>query len=240
MFGFLRDSEKYNSRGINKRGIMLYGEPGTGKSSIGYIISKLLKDNAVVWVTPELLAKMPDMIEYLYLLMDFLSPAIIILEDIDLIGEDRNGVSDLVRLGIIMNILDGVNSIDNVVTIAMTNRIDMIEKALSRRPGRFDRVIEIPSLSKGSRETMLLDRFGSLDVLISPEALNLIVSKTNEYTGAELQEFINTANMYFIMNKNDSKKDVVTTEIVEDTLDKLQKFSLNGKNNKPVGFAAEA
>ncbi len=238
VFSFLQDTAKYNAKGIRKRGIMLFGVPGTGKTSIGYILSKYLPGNAVIWVTPEILVKNPNVLESLYILMDFLSPAVIILEDIDLIGEDRSGLSDLVRLGIIMNILDGVNSIDNVVTLAMTNRIDMIEKALSRRPGRFDRIIEIPALTKKSREIMIRDRFNVSNVDISNEVVKLIVDKTDTFTGAELQEFINTTHMHFIANGNGSDQDILTKDIAEDVLTKLNKFSLNG-NNKSVGFSSE-
>ena len=147
VFGFLRTTERYNKLGITKRGVLMYGPPGTGKTTIGNIICNEAPDSTVILITPDLIAENNNgkqSIKLLYMLADFVSPSVIFLEDLDLFSEDREGVVDQLSLGALMNILDGVNQVKNAVTVATTNRLELIEKALSNRPGRFDRVVEVP------------------------------------------------------------------------------------------------
>lgn len=199
VFGFLSDLEHYRSVGINKRGLMLYGRPGTGKTTIGYLVCQNAVDNTVIWITPEILRGNAGSVNLLYKLADYVTPAVVILEDLDLFAEDREGVTDSLRLGALMNILDGVNSIKDTITIATTNRIGLIEQALSNRPGRFDRKIEIDSLNDSLRKRMLNKRLEGFDT--TTNLVDYIVTRTSGWSGAEVQEFVNTINLYFIKHK---------------------------------------
>jgi len=244
IFGFLNNHKRYNARGIKKRGVLLHGEPGTGKTSLGYIICNEASDHTVIWITPELVSEHTNghnSIRTLYRLADFVSPCIIILEDIDLFGSDREDAPESLRLGSLMNVLDGVNSVENAVTVAMTNRLPQIEKALSNRPGRFDKVVEIPSLSAILRKRMLDDRLN--DCEIQELTVDWLVDHTGEWTGAQIQELINSINMYFIEHDLDEERKI-TQEIAEEVFDTMSEFTLDKKSYKtaaePVGFAAEA
>lgn len=233
IFGFLNDIKSYNQCGINKRGVIVHGKPGGGKTSLGYIICNNVKNNTVIWITPELITKFINSIKEFYQLADFVSPCIVILEDLDLFGVDRDLGGDIHRLGTLMNILDGVNSINNSITVATTNRLDTIEKALRNRPGRFDRIVEIPSLDDKLRRKMIQNRLSDWD--ISENNLDYIISKTDEWTGAQVQEFINTVNLTFIRKKDMQK--VITQELADSVFDTMYNYGV-GEQSKAFGFAA--
>jgi SpoVK/Ycf46/Vps4 family AAA+-type ATPase len=133
---------KYNF--VHKRGILMYGEPGCGKSGIIQILANMLMElNGIV-----INIKSQTDIDYF---IDFIPtfrkiepdrPLVVILEDIDaLAGEDRYSTSQL------LNILDGVKQIEGVVYIATTNYPEKLQERVTNRPSRFDRRyrIELPN-----------------------------------------------------------------------------------------------
>jgi len=248
VFGFLDNIEKYNRHGISKRGVMLYGDPGTGKTTIGKIICNYAKNKSVIWITPDVITEntqVKSSVKVLYRLAEYLSPVVIFLEDLDLFTEDRSsGLGDTMRLGSLMNILDGVNTISNAITIASTNRLELIEKALRNRPGRFDRLVEIPSLNKKLRKKMFTDRFK--DAIIGDNEINILVSKTEGWTGAECDELVKTANLRFINDNVLEIKEsrVVTPEMINDILGIMTQFKVGGDRGpgakaKNIGFHVE-
>ena len=133
---------KYNF--VHKRGILMYGEPGCGKSGIIQLISKQLIENDGIIIN----VKDQDDIDHF---IDFIStfrkiekerPLIVILEDIDSIaGESSHSTSRL------LNILDGVKQIEDVVYIATTNYPEKLQDRITNRPSRFDRryKVELPN-----------------------------------------------------------------------------------------------
>ena len=129
---------------IHKRGILMYGEPGCGKSGIIQLISKQIieKDGIVINIKDE------DDVDYFtsfigtFRKIEPHRPLVVILEDLDSIaGEGRHQTSRL------LNILDGINQIENVVYIATTNYPEKLEERISNRPSRFDRryKVELPN-----------------------------------------------------------------------------------------------
>jgi ATP-dependent 26S proteasome regulatory subunit len=107
----------------------------------------------------------------------------------------------------------------------------MIEKALRDRPGRFDRVVDVPNLDDGLRKRMFTDRLTTFKS--GEEIVNQIVSKTDGWNGSECQEFVNTLNLHFIMKKDNKK--VVTKEIVDSVIDTMQHYGICNQN-KSHGF----
>jgi len=246
IFSFLKNIEYYNKRGINKRGFLMDSRPGAGKSSLCYILCNNLPNHGVIWITPDMVresglrGKMA--INSLYKLAAYISPCVMILEDIDLFTEDREGPVDALQLGSLMNILDGVNNVHNVITVATTNRIDMIEKALRNRPGRFDRIVDIPDMSNDLRKKIFTNRLQNY--VVSDEMISYIVSKTDGYNGAEAQELVNSINLHFINNSDGEIKDgaklEITREIVDNVLKHMKRFGImkKGGEGKKAGFAA--
>ena len=218
----LNDEHKYYANDIVSH--------NTGKTTIGNIICNET-DKTVIWITPEILQennyKAMSSIKALYKLADFLSPCIIMLEDLDLFSQDRDRSGDIMSLGALMNILDGVNTISNSVTIGTTNRLKSIEGALRNRPGRFDRIIEVPPLPKDLRRKMFKERLNVWKV--SKDTLNYVVDKTEEWTGAEVQEFINSLNLKHISSKRTKKK--MEQKWAEEILSALSNFGVGGASS---------
>lgn len=236
VLGFIENVEKYNACGINKRGIILHGKPGTGKTTIGNILCNLVPNHTVIWITPEILSennyKAISSIKALYKLADFLSPCIILLEDLDLFSQDRDRGGDILSLGALMNVLDGVNSISNSITIGTTNRIKSIEIALRNRPGRFDRIIEIPPLADKLRNRMFKDRLS--DWKVSSGVWDYLVNNTVDWTGAEIQELVNSLNLKHISSKRKVRK--IDQKWAEEIIETMDKFGV-GEASSSFGFS---
>ena len=152
----------------------------------------------------------------------------------DLFSEDREGVVDQLRLGALMNILDGVNSVTNAVTVATTNRLNLVEKALSNRPGRFDRVVEVPSLDKHLRKIMFTNRLK--ECKLEDGAIDLLINESDGWTGAESQEFVNSLNLYFI-NKNKEDDRVITKEVIKEVCATMTSMCISVSGRRKVGFS---
>jgi len=238
IFDFLRNSRKYASKGIERRGILLHGDPGAGKTSIGKVLCNYLPEISVIWVTPDMAIQLMTNI---YELAGYLKPCVMILEDLDLFAEDRDNSSENFRLGVLMNILDGVNSVEETVTIATTNRIDLIEKALQNRPGRFDRVVHVPTLTEDLRRKFIKNNLS--DYTVSDNVVEFLVRETSDgqkgssWSGAELAELIKCINMNLIYAKRSAKK--ITMKMAEEALETMNSFIFckKGQDSKnAIGF----
>lgn len=151
---------KYNF--VHKRGILLYGDPGCGKSGIIQLCVKNLieEQNGIV-----LNIKEHDDFKYF---IDFVPtirsiepdrPIIVILEDIDsLAGEDQWSTTKL------LNILDGVKQIENVVYIATTNYPEKLQERITNRPSRFDRRYQVPMPSENIRRSYIENKLSEEDL----------------------------------------------------------------------------
>jgi predicted AAA+ superfamily ATPase len=147
---------------VHKRGILLYGDPGCGKSGIIQLCVKDLIENengivinikededfkAFVDFVPTIRSIEPD------------RALIVILEDIDsLAGEDRYSTTKL------LNILDGVKQIENVVYIATTNYPEKLQERITNRPSRFDRRYEVQMPSSEIREAYIKNKLTEDDL----------------------------------------------------------------------------
>lgn len=226
----LSDEHKYYANGIVSH--------NTGKTTIGNIICNLVPSYTVIWITPEILSennyRAISSIKALYKLADFLSPCIIILEDLDLFSQDREKGGDILSLGALMNVLDGVNSIANSVTIGTTNRLASIETALRNRPGRFDRIIEIPSLTDDLRRKMFKERL--VNWKMTNDVLDYLISNTMDWTGAEVQELVNSLHLKHISTKRKVMK--VDMDWAEDIIKTMSKFGV-GEASSNFGFSPQ-
>ncbi len=140
---FFRKLMHLRKEGIKtKRGIILYGSPGNGKTSICRYISKNLPCVTRIWVTDWHMR--PYHVSTLFTIARNLSPSIIFLEDIDTVGISRSMTGRINPiLGKLLNEMDGIQDNDGIVVVATTNNIDVIDEALANRPGRFDLKIHI-------------------------------------------------------------------------------------------------
>jgi chromosomal replication initiation ATPase DnaA len=146
---------------VHKRGILMYGEPGCGKSGIIQLISKQLIENDGIILN----IKNNDDVEYF---IDFIAtfrkiepnrPLIVLLEDIDSIaGENNHSTSKL------LNILDGVKQIEDVVYIATTNYPEKLQERITNRPSRFDRRYKVELPNEEIREAYIRHKLKDEDL----------------------------------------------------------------------------
>ena len=210
--------------GINHvRGILLYGPPGTGKTLIAREISRAFRaKNMHIINGPELLDKMvgesEKKIRELFAtakndqaLYGEKSPLhVIILDEVDAICRKRGGAStDSVvtdnMVNQLLSMIDGVEALDNVLLIGMTNRKDLIDEALLR-PGRLEVHIEISLPDDKGREQIFKIHTQNLvkhQRLSKDVDFKSLVSKTVNFTGAEISGVIRNACSYAFESVHD-------------------------------------
>jgi DNA polymerase III delta prime subunit len=197
--GFLRDSARLKGLGVKtRRGLILAGPPGTGKTLLGKVLANTL-DTSFIWVTPRHIRE-PQSFEDILSAARFVAPAVVFLEDLDLFGEDREHRGGF-GLGELMNQLDGASENNDIIAIATTNRLAVVEAALRNRPGRFDRVVMFDAMDTDGRAFLLGRLLENAEV--SREDVERLVAKSEGYTGAQLQELINTLYIHALQSQSE-------------------------------------
>lgn len=152
--GFSRVSEKLKAAGRHlKRGMLLYGPPGTGKTLTAMYLASQMPERTVILLTGQGVG----LIEQSCTLARILQPATLILEDVDLIAEERTrqtkGCNAL--LFELLNQMDGLADDADILFLLTTNRPEILEPALASRPGRVDQAVEIPLPDFNCRQRLL-------------------------------------------------------------------------------------
>lgn len=123
-----------------KRGVLLYGPPGTGKTlTVRHLIGAAEGTTVILLAGPAIgyIAEATD-------LARGLQPALVVLEDIDLVAMDRGDFSPQPLLFAVLDALDGLDGDADVTFLMTTNRVDVLERALAQRPGRVDLAVDVP------------------------------------------------------------------------------------------------
>ena len=143
------------------RGVLLHGPPGTGKTLIAKAVASETNAHFTSINGPEIISKYygesEKQLREIFEEAAANTPAIIFIDELDSIAPKREDVSgEVERRGVaqLLTLLDGMQGRDNVVVIGATNRQDAIDPAL-RRPGRFDREIEIGVPDKNGRAEII-------------------------------------------------------------------------------------
>jgi transitional endoplasmic reticulum ATPase len=186
------------------KGILLHGPPGTGKTLLARAVATESEVNFISVKGPELLNKWvgesEKAVRETFRKAKQAAPCIIFFDEIDAITPTRGQSFDShVTERVISQFLaelDGLEELHGVVAIAATNRLDIIDKALLR-PGRFDRMVEVPVPDDAARleifKIHLKDKPASLDL-----DLNKLVRETSGYSGADISGVVNEAVMLAI------------------------------------------
>merc|ERR1712157_441899 len=150
----LTHPELYEDIGIKPpKGVILYGEPGTGKTLLAKAVANSTSATFLRVVGSELIQKYlgdgPKLVRELFRVADDLSPTIVFIDEIDAVGTKRrdtksSGEKEIQRTMLeLLNQLDGFDERGDVKVIMATNKIESLDPALIR-PGRIDRKIEFP------------------------------------------------------------------------------------------------
>ncbi len=219
---FWKKAELYKSYNLmHKRGILLYGDPGCGKSGIlqlcmmhiikelsGVVINIKNEDSikAYVEMVPKLRQIEPD------------RPLVVIIEDIDSVAGDSN-----YSTSVLLNILDGIKQIENVVYIATTNYPEKLEERITNRPSRFDRRYYVAPPSREVRKSYLENKIGDNKIDINIEKW---LDDTEDLSISHLKELF--ISVVLLDNK------------YENAIEHLKgmKKTPKGKKQKEIGFGS--
>ena len=169
-----------------RKGILLYGPPGTGKThTIRYLASSLPGHTTLI-ITAAQVALLGAYIN----LARLLQPAMVVIEDVDLIARDRErmGPCEESMLNKLLNEMDGLKEDADILFVLTTNRPEQLEGALANRPGRIDQAIEIPLPDDAGRRK-LVQLYGKglrLDEALIDEA----VRRTRGVSAAFIKELM--------------------------------------------------
>lgn len=156
---FWKKSSLYKEyRLMHKRGILLYGDPGCGKSGILQLCMKhLIKELSGVVINIKDEDSIKGYVDIIPRLRQIEPnrPLVVIIEDIDSVAGDSS-----YSTSILLNILDGIKQIENVVYIATTNYPEKLEERITNRPSRFDRRYYVAPPSREVREAYLKNKIG--------------------------------------------------------------------------------
>jgi len=192
------------------KGILLYGPPGTGKTLIAKAVAHQAKATFIRMSGSELVHKYigegAQLVRELFSLARERAPSIVFIDEIDAVGSTRtndgtSGSAEVQRtLMQLLAEMDGFNNRGDVRIMAATNRVDMLDPALLR-PGRFDRIIEIPLPDRAARLEIL--KIHSAKLSLEGVSLEDIADQTEETTGAELQAICREAGMIAVRKEAD-------------------------------------
>jgi len=214
------------------RGILLHGPSGTGKTLLAKAVATESEANFVSVRGPELLSKWVGEsergIREIFRRARQASPCVVFFDEIDSIAPIRGaGAETQVTERVVSQLLtelDGMQDMHGVVVLAATNRADMIDPALLR-PGRFDKIIQIPLPDKESRQKILEINAEEIPFEKDPNSpdyvnFNKLAEATDGFSGADVAAIANTAVSFVIHEHLDkysmagihAKKDSTTEE----------------------------
>jgi hypothetical protein len=199
-----------------KRGLLLYGPPGTGKThTTGYLLGQLSGYTRLVLTGRSLIA-----VGAVADLARDLLPAVVVLEDVDLVAEERSrGASSSPVLFDLLDAMDGVGPDADLMFLLTTNRADLLEPALAARPGRVDVAIEIGLPDASARERLLTLYGRNVPLALTEDDVRLAVERTEGTTASFLKELIRRGVLEAL--QDDPALTAVTGEHLARALDDL-------------------
>ena len=210
----LKKPEVFKRMGIKPpRGILLYGPPGCGKTLLARAVATESEANFIAVKGPEIFSKWvgesEKAIREVFRKARTAAPAIIFFDELDSIiprrgaGYSDSGATERV-ISQLLTEMDGIESLQNVVVIAATNRPDILDPAVMR-PGRFDRLIDVPA--PDSKALMQIFKIHARDMPLSKDVdLQEIAVKAKGYSGADVEALCREAAMNALRDSIDAKE----------------------------------
>eukprot|EP00891_Asterochloris_glomerata_P002949 jgi/Astpho2/2949/fgenesh1_pm.00050_%23_62_t len=192
----LTHPELYEDIGIKPpKGVILYGEPGTGKTLLAKAVANSTSATFLRVVGSELIQKYlgdgPKLVRELFRVAEDLAPTIVFIDEIDAIGTKRyesqsGGEREIQRTMLeLLNQMDGFDSMGDVKVIMATNRIDSLDPALIR-PGRIDRKIEFPLPDTKTKRRIFGIHTGKMSLAADVNLEEFVMAK-DELSGADIK-----------------------------------------------------
>ncbi len=222
----LRHPELFERLGIEPpKGVLLYGPPGTGKTLLAKAVANEANAHFIYLSGPEIMSKYygqsEENIREVFKEAQENAPSIIFIDEIDSIAPKRDEVTGEVERRVVAQLLalmDGLESRGKVVVIGATNRPNALDPAL-RRPGRFDREIEIGIPDRNARKEIL--EIHTRGVPLADDVdLDKLADMTHGYVGADLAALVKEAAMR-ALRRVMPEIDIDVEEIPHEVLEKL-------------------
>jgi proteasome regulatory subunit len=231
--------EEFDEVGIDPpAGVLLHGPPGTGKTMLAKAVASQTDATFIKMAGSELVQKFigegAKLVRDLFELASEHEPSIIFIDEIDAIAARRtesktSGDAEVQRTMMqLLSEMDGFEDRGEIRIIAATNRFDMLDRAILR-PGRFDRLIEVPKPDWDGRLRILEIHTEEMNL----EGVNLerLATETEEFSGAELASLATEAGMFAIRDE----RTVVQMDDFRDALEKVNDD--DSATSTPIAFA---
>lgn len=199
---FVERRQQLRALGLpTKKGVLFYGPPGTGKThTLHYLIGHLKKEYTTFLITAE-------QVEHLGLycqLARLVEPAILILEDVDIIARERGSSGSETALNKLLNEMDGMKEDSDLIFLLTTNRPDDLEEAIRNRPGRIDQAIEFPKPDQASRAK--LAQLYACAIELSASEAEAIAARTDGASAAFIKELLRRSAQFLLERDEKSAK----------------------------------
>jgi cell division protease FtsH len=233
---FLNRKEFWRQYGIPlKRGVLLAGEPGTGKT---LILKALLSEAAgITCITCQVSGLyLGDSFMDIYSMAEDLRPSLIVIEDLDLIGKTRDlFITQESALVSLLKVMDGIEAKEEIVTVATTNYLEILDKALKERPSRFDRVISLTLPNLEQRRALV--QLHCPPIPLAQETQHYISKRTEGFSPAQIQEvlFSLVIENPTSLQELDSTNLPVGTEVIDRLIARIR-----GRPQRHLGFTKAA
>ena len=230
----MKHPEIFQKLGVTPpKGVLLHGPPGTGKTLLAKAVATETDSHFILLNGPEIMSKFygesEKKIRNIFDEAEKNAPSIIFIDEIDAIApkrEETNGEVERRVVSQLLTMMDGLNSRGKVIVVGATNRVNSLDPAL-RRPGRFDREIEIGVPSKAGRLQVL--KIHSRGMPLHKDVdLDKIAGLTHGFVGADLEALTKEAAMSVLRkNLGDIKvdEDHIHPEVLEKLIIKHEDFT---------------
>jgi hypothetical protein len=199
--GFGRHSKRLQAAGRHlKRGLLLHGPPGTGKTLTVMYLATMMRERTVFLLTGRGLG----LIGPTCAMARSLEPSIVVLEDVDLVAEERTkggGGCATPVLFELLNEMDGLANDIDILFLLTTNRPDLLEPALAARPGRVDQAVEVPVPDASCRRRLfeLYGRGMTMEIADLPR----FIARTEGGSAAFIRELLRRAALFAAENEQE-------------------------------------
>ena len=229
---FVESREPLRALGLSTRkGILLYGPPGTGKThTIRYLASSLAGHTTLIITAAQM-----ALLGHYMTLARLLQPALVVIEDVDLIARDREqmGVCEEPLLNQLLNEMDGLKEDADIIFVLTTNRPEQLESALAGRPGRIDQAIEVPLPDEAGRQKLI--RLYGRGLMLEQHVVEEAAQRTSGVSAAFIKELMRRSAQSCIA-RGDGK--TLESHDIADALDDML-FAGGKLNVKLLGGAQE-
>ncbi|NXY04598.1 SPAT5 protein, partial [Pteruthius melanotis] len=236
----LKQPELFKSYGIPPpRGVLLYGPPGTGKTMIAKAIANEVGAHVTVINGPEIISKFygesESRLRQIFAEASLRRPSIIFIDELDALCPKREGAQNEVEKRVVASLLtlmDGIGSEGSegqLLVLGATNRPHALDAAL-RRPGRFDKEIEIGIPNAQDRLDILLKLLKKVPHSLTAEQLAQLADSAHGYVGADLAALCKEAGLYALRRALGKRPNLLDTEVAGSVMIAFNDF-LQGMND---------